>query len=148
MKVRECTTDEFCNALEMETMESEFLSVSLIPGHYANHVSPEAFFRALGANSDVIIGAFTNDGKCAGLVLGKVADDLKANSLVVNVSTFIVFSKYRGGTVAGRMMKQLRQVARQRGCNGMFFSAVHGSEMSSGFAKRMKPVFDIYYGEV
>lgn len=148
MKVKECTVDELSNALEMETMESEFLSVSLIPGHYNDHAAPEKVLRAIGANSDVIIGAFTNDGICAGLVLGKVADDLKANSLVVNVSTFIVFSKYRGSTVAGRMMKQLRQVARQRECNGMFFSAVHGSEMSRGFAKRMKPVFDIYYGEV
>lgn len=148
MVIKECGVDELCNAIEMRIIVPEFLSVSLIPDHYSNHLEAEAFIRALAANSDVIIGAFTESGTCAGFVFGKVADDLKANSLVVNVSTFIVFSAYRGGTVAGRMMRQLRLVAGQRGCNGMFFSAVHGSEMSRGFAKRMKPVFDIYYGEV
>lgn len=148
MKVKECTIDELCNALEMEIVISEFLSVSLVPDHYSGHFPAETLIRTLGANSDVIIGAFAEDGTCAGLVFGKVADDLKANSLVVNVSTFLVFSKHRGGTVAGRLMKCLRHVARQRGCNGMFFSAVHGSEMSRGFAKRMKPVYDIYYGDI
>lgn len=147
MEIRETTLDELMQSERVEDLCEQFLRCSLIPEHYANG-DPVTAMRnlneAYGAVT-VAVGAF--DGNvCAGMAVGTLNMDIKGNCMNIYMHTIFVREEYRGGSLGGRILALAKRIAKSRGCTAMMLSAVHGSEMSRGFAKRMKQVFDIYYG--